>query len=270
MPERTVPERTGLGTTDSGGPLLTDRSPGILRLTLHRPERRNSLDEPLLHALHRGLDEAERTPDCRIVVVEGREGVFCTGMDFEAASRSPADAAEGPGGELFLSLLERFTTLPRVVISKVDGRAAGGGVGLVAASDFVVATERSVFSLPEALWGLLPCCVLPFLIRRVGFQKAYAMTLGTLPVTAREGARCHLVDELSERPEEAIRKLAFRLTKVDPETVGDLKRYCRGLWRLSEETKRAALDELSRLMASPTVRRNVADFVAHDRFPWER
>jgi polyketide biosynthesis enoyl-CoA hydratase PksH len=168
-----------------------------------------------------------------------------------------------------MRLLKRLVTLPRVIISVVDGRASAGGVGIVAASDFVFATERSQFSLPEALWGLLPCCVLPFLMRRVGFQKAYMMTLSTQPVTAEQARQFHLADEVSDQPELLVRKVAFRLSRLDPSTLRSLKSYFGKLWVLSEETERTALSELTRLMSSPVVQRNIANFVANRRFPWE-
>lgn len=251
----------------TGDLLVRETSPAVLTVTLNRPAQHNSLTQGLLEEIHAALDRAERAPDCRLVVLEGSDGVFCSGMDFEEAA---APAWGSRSGEAFLGLLKRFTSIPRVVVSKVDGRVAGGGVGLAAASDFVYATERSQFSLPEALWGLLPCCVLPFLIRRVGFQKAYSMALSTLPVGAAQAERIHLVDQLCEPPDEAIRKLSFRLSKLEEATIRELKRYCARLWTLSEETENAALDQLARLMSSTVVQRNLADFVQRGTFPWER
>ncbi|HEX4954742.1 MAG TPA: enoyl-CoA hydratase-related protein [Thermoanaerobaculia bacterium] len=248
------------------GLLVRATAPAVLTLTLDRPAQGNGLTPALLREIQAALDQAEATTACRMVVLEGRDGVFSTGMDFEQAA---AEDGGSDGGAAFLALLERLTRLPRVVVAKVDGRAAGGGVGLAVACDFVFATERSQFSLPEALWGLLPCCVLPFLIRRVGFQKAYAMTLATLPIGAAEAERIHLVDQRTEDPDEPIRRLAFRLSKIDPTTLGRAKRHFCSLWSLSPEVERAALAELAELMASPLVRRNIAAFVRERKLPWE-
>lgn len=250
------------------GLLVRESTPAVLTLTIDRPSRHNSLTPSLLAEIETALDRAEASPECRMVVLEGRDGVFSTGMDFEQAASD--QVSESRGGEEFLDLLERFTRIPRVVVAKVDGRAVGGGVGLAAASDFVFATERSQFSLPEALWGLLPCCVLPFLIRRIGFQKAYAMTLATLPISAAEAERIHLVDQRIEQPDEAIRRLSLRLSKIDPETLRQLKRHFSTLWALSKQTRGAALDQLGELMASPLVRRNIESFVTLERLPWEK
>ncbi|PJN25706.1 enoyl-CoA hydratase [Kitasatospora sp. CB02891] len=248
--------------------LRVTRESAVLRVTLARPERQNSIDGTVLAELGHALDEAEADPTCVAMVLEGSDGVFCTGLDFGAAAAG-GPTGEAAGGEAFIALMRRFTTAPVVVISCVDGRAAGGGVGLAAASDFVLATERSSFALPEALWGLLPCCVLPFVIRRTGLQKAYTMALGTLPMAAAEAERWGLVDELTDRPDEALRRLLVRLTRIDPVTVAELKRYVRSMWFTTEQTEEFALREFTRVMASPVARQRIESLTTNRGLPWE-
>lgn len=248
--------------------LLVSTSPTTTRVRLNHAESRNSLSERMLADLHLMLDEAERSPGCRVVVIEGIDDVFCTGMDFtEAIDDSPDRHGSA---ESFFALLRRFTTIPRTVISKVDGRVSGGGVGLAAASDLVVAGPNAVFSLPEALWGLLPCCVLPFLIRRVGFQKAYAMMLTTQPVTAGQAQTFHLVDEVSTEPDTVIRRIGFRAAKLTEATVADAKRYGAQLWPITPEMESLAVRELNRLLATAEVKAAIGGFVDRQEFPWNR
>ncbi|WP_433498372.1 enoyl-CoA hydratase-related protein [Sphaerimonospora sp. CA-214678] len=244
--------------------------PGLLRIRLNRPHRQNSINGTLLDELHAALDLAEHDPACRMVVLSGSGGTFCTGMDFADAVDGEAEDLAERGGQAFWGLLERLTAIPRVVVSQVDGRVSGGGVGLVAAGDFVHASPRSSFSLPEALWGLLPCCVLPFLIRRVGFQPAHAMTLSTLPISADEAHRGRLVDEVGEDAEPYLRKLRMRLSKLDGTTLGEAKRYLGRLWSLSQETERYAVTEFARLMSAPAVRERITGFATRNEFPWEK
>jgi polyketide biosynthesis enoyl-CoA hydratase PksH len=242
-----------------------------LRVVLDRPKRQNSINDVLLAELHAVLDRAERSPGLRIVALEGTGPVFCSGMDFADALRDGQvqDDVAMRGGAEFFALLRRFTTVGRMVVSIVDGRVTGGGVGLVAASDFVYATERSSFGLPEMLWGLLPCCVLPFLIRRIGFQPAYSMTLSTLPVTARQAERVHLVDEVVVDAEPVLRRLGSRLTKLDEVTIADGKRYFGQMWLPTKELEHSATTEFSRLMSSPAVQRRIANFTNRQQLPWE-
>ncbi len=245
--------------------------PRLWRVKIARPHRNNSIDSRLIHELSSVLEQAESDPNCRIMVLEGEPGVFCTGMDFKEV----ADNAGVPGGETihiadYLNLLKKFTLTPIVVIASVDGKVIAGGVGLVAASDLVIATSRTEFSLSEALWGLLPCCVIPFLIRRVGFQKAYTMTLTTRPIGAQEAAAIHLVDEWTDEPAEAIRRLQLRLERLESQTVGDLKAYFRSMWMITPEMEALAVKEITRLTAQPRVEEAIANYVNHGRFPWEK
>ena len=250
--------------------LIATPTPRTLTLTLHRPQRRNSINSQLLRELGAALDQAERSTECRTVVLEGEQGVFCTGMDFEeVASRPDAEAVEAFRASEYMNLLKRFTLSPKVIVSRLDGKVIAGGVGFVAASDLVISTERTAFSLSEALWGLLPCCVIPFLIRRVGFHKAYTLALTTKPISAREGLAIHLVDELSDNLEEAVRKLTLRLNKLEDQTISDLKQYFRKMWIITPEMENHAVREITRLAAQPRVQENISNYVKQGKFPWE-
>jgi polyketide biosynthesis enoyl-CoA hydratase PksH len=244
---------------------------GILRVTLNRPDRDNAIDGAALAELHAALDEAERSENCRMLVCDSTGPVFSAGMDLAAAGggEPPDQAGNERAGREFFRLMKRFTEADLLVVAVVDGRVSGGGVGLVAASDLAFATPRSEFSLPEALWGLLPCCVLPFLIRRTGFQPAYAMTLSTQPVTAAQAQLVRLVDEVAQAPEQLVRRLLYRGAKLPDGVIGAGKRYCRPFGLIGDETGDYAVGELGRLLVRPEVRDRISGFVRSARLPWE-
>jgi len=192
-------------------------------------------------------------------------------MDFqEAATDAAQEGPEAARISEYMRLLKRFTLSSKVIISRLDGKVIAGGVGLVAASDIVISTERTELSLSEALWGLLPCCVIPFLIRRVGFQKAYFMTLTTKPISAREAQAIHLVDELADHLDETLRKLTLRLNLLDDDIIVDMKRYFQKMGGITSEMEQAATTEFARLATQPHVQQNIANYVARGIFPWER
>ena len=91
-------------------------------------------------------------------------------------------------------------------IAHVRGKANAGGIGFVAACDIVLADSAAVFSLSELLFGLMPACVLPFLVRRIGFAKANAMTLSTQPVGVQVAREWGLVDAFEENSDNLLRK----------------------------------------------------------------
>lgn len=243
--------------------------PHLINITLNRLEHRNSLNKLLISELHDVLDQIEKNPDCRMVILKGQQGIFCTGMDFKEASQSNTEEGTTQSPSEYMDLLKRFTLIPKIIVTEVDGEVMAGGMGLVVASDLAIGTTRSKFTLSEALWGLLPANLMPFLIRRIGFQKAYLMTLTTQTVTAVEAHAIHLIDELSDQPEEILRKYALRLSRLNEQTIRDLKQYFRKMWIINESMEQIAIHELARLMQEPRIRTNIKRFVEQGKFPWE-
>lgn len=256
--------------------LLIEKEGGIMTVTFNRLTHRNSITPGFLEELNEALRQAEQDNTCKIVILQGQSGVFCTGMDFDGVVTREAGEetrSQQPGdlpSHSYMQILRRLSLIPRVIVALVDGQVMAGGVGLAAASDLVIATPRSQFSLSEALWGLMPSMVIPYLIRRVGFQKAYRMTLTTMPISGAEARDYGLVDELTENPQEAIRQLQQRLLKLETSTVGNIKSYFRKMWLVTEELENMAAAETARLLADPVVFENIINFVKYKKFPWEK
>jgi polyketide biosynthesis enoyl-CoA hydratase PksH len=250
--------------------LLVSELQGCLTVTIHRSSNRNSINGELLAELHMVLDQAEANPSLRIIFLQGENGLFCTGMDFQDVARNIADIKQDAMfSASYMALLKRFATSSKIVIALVDGQVLAGGVGFVAASDMVISTIRTQFALSEALWGLLPACVTPFLIRRIGFQKAYYMTLSCQPVTAQKALDIGLVDELTDNLDDSIRRVKLRLMRVQETTVSDLKNYFRQMWIITEAMESKAIAEITRLINKPEVRVNIKQYIEQQRFPWE-
>lgn len=250
--------------------LIVTEIPHGIAVTLNRLEQRNSLNSVLMNELQQLLTQAEKNPAYKIIVLRGQEGIFCTGMDFKEMTQAPLEGEGSNRAALaYMSLLKRFASSSKVVIAEVDGQVMAGGVGFVAASDIAIATPRSQFTLSEALWGLLPANVLPYLIRRIGFQKAYTMTLTSQTMTAAEAHAVHLVDELSDNTADSLRKLSLRLGRLNEQTIVDLKNYFRKMWIIDDRMEEVAMLELARLIGEPRVQKNIKCFVEQGKFPWE-
>ncbi|MFD0555610.1 polyketide biosynthesis enoyl-CoA hydratase PksH [Stackebrandtia endophytica] len=250
--------------------LTVTEAPDHLVVRFDRPDNDNAIDSVFLTELDRALDRTLAVPEHRMVVLTGTTETFCTGMDFASGSvgADPREAAMD-GGRRYADLLYRLATMPRMVVSLVEGTVMGGGMGLVAASDLVCATPSSRYSLPEALWGLLPCTVLPYLMRKVGFQAAHAMTLTTLPITGERAHHIGLVDELDTEVAGCLRRLRIRARRIAPATVAAAKEYSNRLSPIGPEVRQAAVDRFVDLMVDGSVRDRFEAF-ARDRVPpWE-
>ncbi|ANU44640.1 enoyl-CoA hydratase [Enterocloster clostridioformis] len=235
-------------------------------ITFNRVEHQNSINMALLQELNMALDMAQAKPRCKVVVLKGQNGVFCTGMDFNEAVRKQTESGSQP----YMKTLRRLAAIPKIIVSIVDGKVMAGGVGFAAASDLVIATSRAQFSLSEAIWGLLPSVVLPYLIRRIGFQSAYRMTLTTMPVYAEEARQLHLADVVSETPEETLRLYLRRLSRLDEQTIDDIKRYFKSIWIITQQMEERASAETDRLSSEPRVIENIYNYVTYEKFPWQK
>ena len=236
---------------------------GTVEITIDRPESKNAINLSLLQEIHQALDVTEKNPKIKTVLIKGNEQFFCTGMDFKDAGNEEAFAAA------YGNLLKRFAASSRTIVSLCEGKVIAGGVGFAAASDIVIAHSSAVFSLTEIMWGLLPANVLPYLIRKTGFQPAYFMTLSSQRILAGEAKEIHLVDILSDDPYTEFLKLNERLSKIDPETISKAKSYFRKLWLINEDTEKLAIDTLTSLRKEPLVQKNIKNYVEKGILPWQ-
>jgi enoyl-CoA hydratase/carnithine racemase len=251
--------------------LIVERRDAFWSITLNRPEARNSIDEQLLADLHAVLDEIEGEPSAKVLVLCGQPPVFCTGLDFHASTA--AGSARTTVTSRFMALMKRLSSIPKIVVALVDGDVMAGGIGLVAASDFVFATSRSTFALTEALWGLMPAMVLPFMIRRTGFGAAYAMTLSASTIGAEAACAMRLVDEVIGAHEadsmRFVERKARRFERLEASTIGAIKAYFRELWIVDEATEQRAVGEINRLLSDPVILKKMKDYTETGRLPWE-
>ena len=245
--------------------LIVEVRPGHHRCILNRPDRKNSLTPEVVDAIAAALDACERDPRASALVIEAHGGFFCNGMDLVAAAAD--DGADGGGGIRFARLLARFGTASVIVVAKIEGQVRGGGLGLVAACDFAFADPAVEFALPELLWGLSPCTIAPFLIRRIGARATRTLTLSTLPITAAQALDCGLVDSLEP---DALQRLLRRLIAIPREGIGRAKRYLSTLAPVEDAVLERASVELDRLLASPEVSERLRTYAATGRFPWEQ
>jgi polyketide biosynthesis enoyl-CoA hydratase PksH len=251
--------------------ILVNEQAKVMTITLNRLADENSVNVRLLEEVNLALDRAESRPEIRIVVLAGCAGTFSNGMDLSELSRSDHLAAESitEAATLYFRTLRRFTSTGKLIISNVDGRANAAGVGLVAASDFVVISRRTTFTLSEALFGLVPANVVPFLIRRVGFQRAYLMTLTAQQIDAGRALEIGLADEITSDPEAAVRRLLVRVHRIREATVRTTKGYFRQMFSLNEDTERLAVAQICELLQDVENVAGIRRYVAQGIFPWQ-
>lgn len=250
--------------------LAITKTPKIATITINRPERKNSINSVLLDEMNRAFDMLENDPEVRIIALQGKGGYFCTGMDFNEISQIDTTDRDGVKrfASAYLDILKRFTRSSKVIVSIIDGAVNAGGIGFAAASDVVFSTGRATFSLSEAMFGLLPANVLPFLIRRIGFQKSYFLTLTTRQIDADYARSINLVDEITENPADSLRRLMLRIIRIKGDTIVNIKDYFTKMWIITREMEEIAVEQITDLICDKNNMEGIINFVAHQTPPW--
>lgn len=154
--------------------LKTHTKAGIAHVALNRPERHNAFEEGLIEALTTTFNVFGIDPTVRAIVLTGEGKSFCAGADLDWMQRAAAfSESENRADAMRLSdMLAAIDTCAKPVIACVHGNIAGGGVGLVACADIVVAVEGAQFRLSEVRLGLTPATISPFVVAKIGASQA--------------------------------------------------------------------------------------------------
>lgn len=235
---------------------------------IFRPDAKNTINATLLAELNDVLMSCEK--DMNVVVLEGLPEVFCFGADFRSIQDSLDDnAVTTQNPELLYDVFSRLSGSSFVSIAHVRGQTNAGGVGFVAACDIVLSDETATFSLSELLFGLYPACVLPFLARRIGYQKAHYMTLMTRPVTVQKAESWGLVDVCDSNSEGLLRRHILPLKRLSKTGIREYKQYMSELHGPIVQSKALAVTANDKMFSDETNLAKISRFVKTGQYPWE-
>ncbi len=241
----------------------------ICFIQIYRPDANNTINDCLIDEFAEVLELCNDS--VKIIVLEGLPEVFCFGADFKEIQQGFEDntGLHEQNPEPMYNIFLQLASGPFITIAHVRGKANAGGVGFVAACDIVLCDERAIFSLSELLFGLMPACVLPFLIRKVGFSRANYLTLMTQPFSAKQAKEWGLVDEFEEKSENLLRKHLLRLRRLNKEGIARYKRYMSSLDNDIMISKPKALEANIDVFSNQNNLQKIARYMKTGKFPWE-
>jgi methylglutaconyl-CoA hydratase len=219
--------------------LHIERHGGVLRITLAKPERRNAFDAALIAELHEAFSDVG---DARVVVLAGDGPSFCAGADVEW-QRASIDLSFEENVEDALRLyrmMEAVDACPAPLVARVQGFALGGGSGLVACSDIVVAAPDAAFGFTEVRLGIIPAVISPFVFAKIGTGAARRLFLTGERFDATTAQRIGLVQEVADDLDAAVERLVGAILKSGPEATQAAKRLAREHPSEGEELARIA------------------------------
>ena len=265
MSERLSVERSGPGGV-------------VARVTLARPDVHNAFDASLIAELAAtfGTLGREDPVALRAVVLAGDGASFCAGADIAWMRAAMLLDVEGNEQDAMAmaEMFETIDTCPVPVIARVHGAALGGGMGLCAVADLVIAESGTRFGFTETRLGILPAVIAPFVIAKIGESHARALFPGGRRFDALRGQRISLVHEVVEG--EAALDAAVDAALADILAAGptaaraakSIVREVRGLGHGSSKWHTARV--IARQRTSAEAQEGFGAFVDRRRPGWDR
>lgn len=206
---------------------------GVATLWLARPDKHNALSQPMMEELTQAAARLGADPAVRVVVLAGEGASFCAGGDLAwMRAQMDADAATRRAGARTLAgMLSALNTLPKPLIARVHGNAFGGGIGMMAVADIAIAADTARFGLTEVKLGLIPATIGPYVLARMGEDKARRVFFSARLFGADEAVTLNLAAR-AVAPEDldaAVEAEVAPFLLAAPGAVAAAKAQCRAL-----------------------------------------
>jgi len=246
---------------------------GIARVTLARPEVRNALNDEVMLRVEEALERSAKDPDIRVIVLTGEGKAFSAGADLDYMRKIAQAGTEGNKRDArqMGALFHKIAASPKPVVARVGGPAIGGGVGLMAACDVVVAVEEAFFQFSEVRLGLVPAVISPFCIRRMGPAIAQRLFLTAEKIDAQSAQRVGLVDRIAKTGEldAATHEVVEMLRLAGPNALAEAKKLVTAVSNLPPNDVLSYTSEcISRLRASDEAQEGMAAFLSKQQPSW--
>jgi methylglutaconyl-CoA hydratase len=199
----------------SGRTIEIERSGAVAWIWMNRPEVHNAFDPVMIAELTEAFVLLGASADVRVIVLAGRGKSFSAGADAEWMRQQGAASIEENTADArrLATLFHTLYELPKPTVARVQGAAIGGGLGLVAACDIVIASEDAQCATSEVRLGLIPATIAPYVVRAIGERHARALFQTGERIDAATGHRIGLLhavapaDQLDEQVQRAIESL---------------------------------------------------------------
>ncbi len=207
-------------------------------ITLNRPDVRNAFNGTMISELSGLFKEINERKDLRVIVITGEGKAFCAGADLnwmgDVLNYSYEENLED--SKNLATMFHRMFTCPLPTIARVNGAAIGGGCGLVAVCDIVIASEKALFSLSEVKIGLVPACISPYVIRRMGDKNAREYFLTGERLDAQKAKTANLVNQVvpPEKLDEIVDSRVKQLISSGPNALAWCKQLLQNVPAMEE------------------------------------
>jgi methylglutaconyl-CoA hydratase len=254
-------------------PSLSIASSGpIVTVSLNRPQVRNAFDEQLIEELTTWAS-APLPEGTRVAILRGEGKTFCAGADLTWMSKTITYSREENvrDARAMSAMFQALDTLPVPLVGRVHGAALGGGCGLAAVCDIVMAAEDAVFGFTEARLGILPAVISPFALAQIGRTAARELFLTAARFSAERAREIGLVHAVVPEPglDAAVDGYVRELISSAPGAIAAAKRLIAEVaGRPAIEVAGLTAETIAAHRVSPEGQAGMRSFLEKRRAPW--
>ncbi|MFD1795802.1 crotonase/enoyl-CoA hydratase family protein [Paracoccus aurantiacus] len=248
---------------------------GVATLSLARAEKHNALSAQMLADLTRAASLLSHDDAVRVVILAADGPTFCAGGDL-AWMREQIDAdaeTRRAGARQLANMLMAMNTMAKPVIGRVHGNAFGGGIGMMSVCDVVVAARGAKFGLTETKLGLIPATIGPYVLARMGEDKARRVFMSGRLFDAEEAVSLNLVARLADAADldAFVEEEVAPYLLCAPGAVAEAKRMARTLGpRIDEAVIDHSIDRLIAMWEGDEAPEGIAAFFDKRKPRWQQ
>ena len=242
---------------------------GVVRVTLNRPAVHNAFNEGMIGELTDAFTDLGKQDGVRVIVLAGNGASFSAGADLNWMQRGAEqdEYANREDAQGMARMFDTLNTCPKPVVGLVQGAAFGGGIGLIACCDVVIAQPETMFGLTEVRLGLIPAVISPFVIAKIGQSAARRYMLTGERFSAAEALRIGLIHEVTSALEAEGAKVVEALLAGGPEAIADAKDLISDITRMDDKADMTS-HRIATRRASDEGREGISAFLAKRKPNW--
>jgi methylglutaconyl-CoA hydratase len=242
----------------------------VATLTLNRPEIHNAFNAELITEITKTLEDL-KTKDVRVLVLTGAGKSFCAGADLNwmSSMKTWSEEENFQDSKKMAKMFRLLNTMPMPVIAKVNGPALGGGSGLVACCDYVIAVETAMFGFTEARLGLLPAVISPFVMAKIGESHARAWFLSGERFTAAQAQKMNLIHEITplDDLDEKLERVVMSFLQAGPQAAREAKELIFRV-RVAQEVEDETCRKISKIRIGAEGQEGMRALLEKDKPKW--
>ena len=244
-------------------------------ITFNRPEIHNAFNASAITELSNAFAEMEKNSTIRVVILTGEGKSFCAGADLNWMRGAITQSFEENLAEAnaLANLFYQIYTLRYPVIARVNGAAIGGGTGFVAVCDLAIAAESAMFSFSEVKIGVVPACIGPYVVKKLGEGRARELFITGERMNAMRAREVGLVNKVvpDSQLDSEISSLVSALLSSGPEAIATAKRLVSNVGNMSpEEFKPWTAEMIAKLRIAPEGQEGMDAFLNKRQPTWAR